>query len=164
METDHVYVFKSCLATYARTSSKKHLRDAVDQLRRCVLAQQGPVSREELLRAYDISVHSAAIYDVEESYRRAYGGSRREGGIAGSVAPSTRLPRLVTSLPVRGAGRMEKVVVGESARGVDRECSPLSGKKVERWEDLTPVTRGEWLCLMVGDGWNEGRRVEVMTC
>lgn len=152
------------MAAYARTFAKRDLRDAVDELRRCVLSHQGPVAREELLRAYDSSVPSAAMYDVEESYKRTYGGSRRMGGIAGSVAPTAALPRLVTSLPVRGAARMENVVVGESAKGVDRECSPLSGKKVERWEDLTPVTRGEWLCLMVGEGWQEGRRVGVMTC
>ena len=126
-----------------------------------MLAHQGPVSRDELLRAYGTAVPSPAMGDVEECYKRTYGGARREGGIAGSVAP---LPRLVTSLPVRGRARMGKVVVGESANGVDGECSPLSAKKVEKLEDLTPVTRGEWLNLMVGEGWNEGRRVEVMTC
>lgn len=160
-------MFNSRLALYARTFASADLRDAVDELRRCVLAHQGPVSRDELLQAYRSELPSTAMRDVEECYKRTYGGARREGGIAGAVAP-TPLPRLVTSLPAVGR-RYDNVAVGESAKGVDAHFSPasaVSGKRVNHWEDLTPVTRGEWLCLMVGEGWKDGRTAPVtrMTC
>lgn len=32
------------------------------------------------------------------------------------------------------------------------------------FEDITPVTRGEWCFLMVGEGWREAKRAEVVTC
>ena len=32
------------------------------------------------------------------------------------------------------------------------------------FEDITPVTKGEWLCLMVGNGWKEAKTVPVVTC
>ncbi len=32
------------------------------------------------------------------------------------------------------------------------------------YEDITPVTKGEWCFLMVGEGWGQGRRDPVVTC
>ncbi|KAI1661579.1 hypothetical protein F4813DRAFT_164332 [Daldinia decipiens] len=95
---DRLYSFKSALAVYARftygtatlhspisptakTPDSTRLEDAVDALRRLVLANGGrPISKSDLLRSYDwLGVNSRALKDVESMYRRAYGGPDRTG-------------------------------------------------------------------------------------
>ncbi|KAG9243509.1 hypothetical protein BJ878DRAFT_510387 [Calycina marina] len=154
LEVDYVYAFNMRLASYSESRSSRDLHDAVDDLRRCYLASQRcPVSRDEVLSAYGSGIDMDAMHEAEELYRRKYSGGRQEGGITGAVAPQ-RLPKLQTSLPVRKT--TGSVVVGESAKGVDAECSPLF--------DATPVTRDEWKYLMAEEGWQGRRRGEVLTC
>jgi len=72
------------------------------------------------------------------------------------------------------------VQVGESARGVDKTVSAFeyySRLKDQRrgsrmravtppngFEDLTPVTKGEWLCLMMCEDWKESKKAPVVVC
>jgi hypothetical protein len=63
--------------------------------------------------------------------------------------------------------------VGESAKGKD---TVVDGIREDRgphrrgpatpngYEDITPVTKGEWCFLMVGDGWKEAKTAAVVTC
>ncbi|KAI1074723.1 hypothetical protein F5B20DRAFT_429721 [Whalleya microplaca] len=117
---DRLYTFKAALAAYARAayalptltmvSSSQRIEDAVDSLRRLVLANSGrPVSRGDLHRSYDwLGVHPRALRDVERMYRRAYGGPGRSGafepspeerereGSYGSIRP---VPVQISTLP-----------------------------------------------------------------
>ncbi|OTA94556.1 hypothetical protein M434DRAFT_71069 [Hypoxylon sp. CO27-5] len=95
---DRLYTFKAALAAYARSINSSgissplasptpriidstRIEDAVDSLRRLVLANGGrPVSRSDLYRSYDwLGVNARALRDVESMYRRAYGGPERTG-------------------------------------------------------------------------------------
>ncbi|KFA46573.1 hypothetical protein S40293_08424 [Stachybotrys chartarum IBT 40293] len=82
---DRLYSVKSALASYTRTRSRMRLEDAVDELRRYILANNGcKISKADLLRAYDwLGVTNASILDLDSMYRRAYGGPDEVGGIAG---------------------------------------------------------------------------------
>ncbi|KAL7930511.1 hypothetical protein V8C35DRAFT_312857 [Trichoderma chlorosporum] len=97
---DRLYSIKSALSSYSKTSSALRLEDAVDELRRYVLASNGrKVTRADLLRSYDwLSISNAAIIDLDRMYRRAYGGPELIGGIAGM--PLDRPPKpFVLRLP-----------------------------------------------------------------
>jgi hypothetical protein len=112
---DRLYSFKSALAAYARTtlrnsptansdknaSSSAGIEDAVDELRRLVLARGGRrLDRRELYRAYEfIGVGASALSDVEGMYRRAYGGVEHIGAF--EEAQSVMSPPLTArpSLP-----------------------------------------------------------------
>ncbi|KAK6864874.1 hypothetical protein PG990_005687 [Apiospora arundinis] len=91
---DRLYTFKAALSAYARTTlpassltkplhlpADRMMEDAVDELRRLVLANGGrPVTKADLHRRYDwIGVSASALSDVERMYRRAYGGCDRVG-------------------------------------------------------------------------------------
>lgn len=233
---DHVYTFKCHLHTYSRTLSPSDFTLSVDELRRLVLAQQGRrITKGYLMRAYDwLGVSLAALVDVNEGYKVAYGGEQRWGGIevldeerksppplkttfgaearkikvpspiitegntglGGSVRPLTPpwvMRRLTHEGEIRPSAARE-VQVGESAQGVDKAVESVfksdMGSRAKTpdafvdpatfpedrgphrrgattpngFEDITPVTKGEWLCLMVGDGWKEAKTVPVVTC
>ncbi|KAK7924078.1 hypothetical protein PG985_006132 [Apiospora marii] len=91
---DRLYTFKAALSAYARTTlpassltkplimpADRMMEDAVDKLRRLVLANGGrPITKADLHRRYDwIGVSASALSDVERMYRRAYGGCDRVG-------------------------------------------------------------------------------------
>lgn len=106
---DRLYTFKSALAAYARSVNQNQsnsgtsslslapnrtaaadstrIEDAVDSLRRLVLANGGrPVSRSDLLRSYDwLGVNARALRDVEGMYKRAYGGPEKSGAFEMTV-------------------------------------------------------------------------------
>ncbi|UNI21502.1 hypothetical protein JDV02_007486 [Purpureocillium takamizusanense] len=86
---DHLYSVKSALSVYSSTRSLLRLEDAVDELRRFVLAGRGAkISKADLLRSYDwLGVSSTAVEDLDAMYRRAYGGPERAGAIAGMPSP-----------------------------------------------------------------------------
>lgn len=88
---DRLYSLKCALSSYSKTRSPLRLEDAVDDLRRCVLANgRRQVSRSDLLRSYDwMSVSDLAVIDLDYMYRRAYGGVYGISGIAGMPEPST---------------------------------------------------------------------------
>ncbi|KAK8082454.1 hypothetical protein PG996_001235 [Apiospora saccharicola] len=91
---DRLYTFKAALSAYARTTlpassltkplilpADRMMEDAVDELRRLVLANGGrPINKADLHRRYEwIGVSASALSDVERMYRRAYGGCGRVG-------------------------------------------------------------------------------------
>lgn len=97
---DRLYSIKSALSSYSKTGSALMLEDAVDELRRYVLAHNGRrVTRSDLLRSYDwLSVSSSATIDLDRMYRRAYGGYDQTGGITG-MAPEVVTKPFVLDLP-----------------------------------------------------------------
>jgi hypothetical protein len=199
---DHVYTFKCHLHTYSRTLTPTDLTAAVDELRRLVLAQHGRrISKGHLMRAYDwLGISLAAVVDVNEGYKVAYGGEKRVGGIEVQDEERKSPPPLKTSfnakdlksmkLSIRTCDRKEgeghvnplmavrEVEVGESAKGPDTGLLGAGSGELKEdrgphrrgpatpngFEDITPVTKGEWCFLMVGEGWKEARTVAVETC
>ncbi|KAM0357992.1 hypothetical protein ACHAP4_004991 [Fusarium culmorum] len=85
LSLDRLYSLKSALSSYSKTKSPLRLEDAVDELRRIILATNGTkVSKTAILRSYDwLSVSNSALVDLDRMYRRAYGGPEQHGGIAG---------------------------------------------------------------------------------
>lgn len=147
------------------------------------------------MRAYDwLGVSLAALVDVNEGYKVAYGGKTRTGGIEVQDEERKSPPPLQTSFNMKEIRKMklslsfgdvsparshsssedEEIKVGESAKGKDYGVA--EGTREDRgphkrgprtpngFEDITPVTKGEWCFLMVGDGWKEGRTAAVETC
>ncbi|KAG6095390.1 hypothetical protein E4U14_008250 [Claviceps sp. LM454 group G7] len=90
---DRLYSLKAALASYARIKTPLRLEDAVDELRRYVLAGNGaPVTKSHLFRAYDwLNVGPGAVADLDSMYKRAYGGPDQVGAIAG-IEPITHPP------------------------------------------------------------------------
>ncbi|ATY62063.1 hypothetical protein A9K55_008405 [Cordyceps militaris] len=81
---DRLYSLKAALSSYSKTGSPLRLEDAVDELRRYVLASGTKVSKMHLLRSYDwLNVSHSALVDLDRMYRRAYGGVEMQGGIDG---------------------------------------------------------------------------------
>ncbi|KAI6778402.1 uncharacterized protein J7T54_000791 [Emericellopsis cladophorae] len=82
---DGLYSLKAALSAYARTGSLMRLEDAVDELRRLVIANNGrKVTKVELLRSYDwLRISDWALRDLDEMYKRAYGGLDAVGAISG---------------------------------------------------------------------------------
>lgn len=81
---DHVYAFKSALASYSTTQAPPRLEDAVNELRRLVLVQAGrKLSMRTLTSRYTWlgPITGLALDEVRRMYRRAYGGASGEGGI-----------------------------------------------------------------------------------
>ncbi|KAF3064403.1 hypothetical protein GL218_01585 [Daldinia childiae] len=297
---DRLYSFKSALAVYARftygttttlpspispitkTLDSTRLEDAVDALRRLVLANGGrPISKSDLLRSYDwLGVNARALKDVENMYRRAYGGPDRTGAFEmiheererettpviklGAPPPPKTPPRTQTTpvlklntqlatatttrifkptaklvpqvatqkaptaidtnkrsadKPPYSTGDIQQVEIkinsffydddddddddddenreenggkqDDSEEG-DRTARPIPGlafwnsasidsmmmlspresQQSQRlgpltpngYEDISPVTRGEWGFLFKGDGWQQGKTAAVETC
>jgi hypothetical protein len=90
LSLDSLYRVKSALSSYSKTRSHLRLEDAVDELRRYILANNGAkVTKSDLLRSYDwLSVSSSALLDLDKMYRRAYGGPDGVGAISGISSPS----------------------------------------------------------------------------
>lgn len=80
-----LYSLKSALSSYSKTRSHLRLEDAVDELRRTILANNGAkVFKADILRSYDwLSVSTSALNDLDRMYRRAYGGPDQIGAISG---------------------------------------------------------------------------------
>ncbi|KAL2064046.1 hypothetical protein VTL71DRAFT_4540 [Oculimacula yallundae] len=214
LSLDHVYTFKCHLHTYSRSLTPSDLTLAVDELRRLVLAQNGKrITKGYLMRAYDwLGVSLAALVDVNEGYKTAYGGKERFGGIDVQSEERRSPPPLKTNFAAGEIGGMRRmklslsvnfasasevgssasresacesacsedeaktlvsVDVGESAKGTDRSVEELREDRGPHrrgpmtpngFEDITPVTQGEWCFLMVGDGWKEAKTAPVETC
>lgn len=127
---DRLYTFKSALAAYTRalgkapmsprspalnstammmtttTEATRFIEDAVDELRRLVLANGGrQVSRADLHRSYDwMGVNAGALADVERMYRRAYGGRERAGAFEASPSEESErevITRAASSRPIK---------------------------------------------------------------
>jgi hypothetical protein len=231
LSLDHLYTFKSALHTYSRSLSPQDLTSSVDSLRRLVLSHRGEaVKKNDLIKTYSwLGVSLAALVDVNEGYKTAYGGAKREGGVDMGFAERPAMPAQKMNLPPKlglktnfnmtelrhmrfniggslksssssasdsgdsrsptstkvsssttlvgeGSPIDKEVEVGESAKGRDdwgmRRLNAQEDKGPHRrgpitpngFEDITPVTKGEWCFLMVGEGWKEGRKMAVETC
>lgn len=151
------------------------------------------------MRAYEwLGVSLAALVDVNEGYKVAYGGPERYGGIevpSPTIPARPSPPALQTSFASSDLMKMNlsisyspttsqtstpirEVEVGESAKGKDSGAGfwGSEGLKEDRgphrrgpvtpngFEDITPVTKGEWCFLMVGEGWKDARTAAVETC
>ncbi|KAI9167391.1 hypothetical protein HJFPF1_03518 [Paramyrothecium foliicola] len=90
LSLDRLYSVKSALSSYSKTRSHTRLEDAVDELRRYILANNGKkATKADLLRSYDwLNVKTSALLELDRMYRRAYGGPEQIGGIAGMSAPT----------------------------------------------------------------------------
>jgi len=189
LSIDHVYTFKCQLNIYSRTLSPFDLTLSVDELHRLVLAQHGRrITKGYLMRAYEwLGISLAALVDVNEGYKTAYGGIQRHGGIEVQSLSSTSPPPLKTNFTSHEIRKMrlsipsisrsasspveaDLVAVGESTKGRDGRLREDRGPHKRGpmtpngFEDITPVTKGEWCFLMVGEGWKQGRAVAVETC
>lgn len=85
---DHLYTFKSALASYTATQASSRLEDAVDELRRLVLGRGGrPLPLSVLQSSYTWlgPVSERALRDVTHMYCRAYGGLSGESGLEEDV-------------------------------------------------------------------------------
>lgn len=185
---DHVYTFKCQLHTYSRTLSPSDLTLAVDELRRLVLAQHGRrITKGYLIRAYNwLGISLSALVDVNEGYKVAYGGSQRFGGIEvrneESRSPPPLRPvevvevrrlRLQTDLEDR-ASVCSSCISRSTIEDEDMETSEVLREDrgphyrgpvtPNGFEDLTPVTKGEWCFLMVGEGWDATKTAAIETC
>jgi hypothetical protein len=175
LSLDHVYTFKCKLHAYSCTLSPYDFTLSVDELRRLVLAQQGRrITKGYLMRAYEwLGVSLSALMDVNQGYKTAYGGLKREGGI--EVQNEER--RSPTPLSLKTNFVMHEIAqVRLDVRFPSDEQSGVEEFREDRgphrrgpvtpngFEDLTPVTKGEWCFLMVGEGWSQGRTVAVETC
>jgi hypothetical protein len=116
---DRLYSLKSALSSYSRTKSPMRLEDAVDELRRLILANNGAkVAKADLLRSFDwLSISDSALTDLDLMYRRAYGGPRQSGCIEG-------MPKPLPPLPAEAQGpviRDEECETDDEATWDDRE-------------------------------------------
>ncbi|OTB20319.1 hypothetical protein K445DRAFT_51468, partial [Daldinia sp. EC12] len=178
---DRLYSFKSALAVYARstygttaspspatpaakTPDSTRLEDAVDALRRLVLANGGrPISKSDLLRSYDwLGVNSRALKDVESMYKRAYGGPERTGAFEITRNEQRERGREVESKPVviKLSAPPPPKTPPRTQTTPSQRLGPLTPNG---YDDISPVTRGEWGFLFKGEGWQQGRTAAVET-
>lgn len=175
LSLDHVYQFKFSLSKYSRIAKEEGLsieegqalQESTDSLHRLILSQSGKqISDSYLLRAYDhLPVTHSSINAINANYKFCYGGPTMKSGITISDSQPFSLQDVQSVL-------RNKKVPTTAEKPVVRLETKLAGLPTLRtgpvtpngFEDITPVTRGEWCFLMVGDGWKEARRGEVVTC
>ncbi|KAL2202136.1 hypothetical protein CC79DRAFT_1373766 [Sarocladium strictum] len=133
---DRLYSLKSALSSYSRSKSALRLEDAVDELRRLVLANNGAkVAKSDLLRSFDgLSISDQALLDLDRMYCRAYGGSSQTGGIAGMPKIMDEPPRALAEPMIRDAeyetdeelewAREEVMEIGVALTSTTPACDP----------------------------------------
>lgn len=132
---DHLYTFKAALSSYAATQSSCMLEDAVDELRRLVLAQGGRKLRKSVLQSNFTwlgPVSDSALSDVSRMYRRAYGGIAGESGLENDVDPPNRSNSTSASWPLPD----EPVFM----IGLDVDDKPLPALPDEAWQSASETT------------------------
>ncbi|KAK0711214.1 hypothetical protein B0H67DRAFT_555230 [Lasiosphaeris hirsuta] len=112
LSLDHLYTFRTALQSYARTLSPCRLEDAVDELRRLILANSRQrLRKSSLLGAYRWldPVSDSALADVCRMYSRAYGGLEGESGVENDIdsIPAWPLPNLEVPQPPKKRGQQE---------------------------------------------------------
>ncbi|TGO82385.1 hypothetical protein BPOR_0842g00020 [Botrytis porri] len=172
---DYLYTFKCALHTYSRNLSAEDMGIAIDELRRVVLVRGGKIGRGEVLKGYEwLGISLSALCDVEEGYKKVYGGSAGEKAIFNDEVRKSLSLSVMTSFGGGEGSEEDLVEVGESAKGRDGE-SPVweresgSGegdgdaeredrgpffrgdRTPNRVEDVSPGTRGEWEHLIRGE-------------
>jgi hypothetical protein len=129
---DHLYTFKSALTSYAATQASCLLEDAVDELRRLVLAQGGRKLRKSVLQSsfeWLGPVSDSALSDVIRMYRRAYGGTSEESGVENDVDATTNTIHTSTSWPLPDE---PLVMIGSEAND-----KPLPALPEETWQSAS---------------------------
>ncbi|CAD6444909.1 210f3a5b-2567-41ca-adef-d5fcd4da2842-CDS [Sclerotinia trifoliorum] len=152
---DYLYTFKCALHVYSRSLSGEDMKIAVDELRRLVLVREGKkVARGELVKCYEwLGISLNALCDVEEGYRKFYGGGLREGAILKEEGRCVVGNLSVRTSFVGGGLRLGRVLRGKVRFGGGgwRERIGRGDRTPNRVEDLSPGTRGEWEFLMKGE-------------
>jgi len=95
LSLDHLYTFRTSLQSYARTQSPCRLEDAVDELRRLILANgRRKLLKSTLLTSYRWldPVSESALADVLRMYGRGYGGIEGESGVENDIDPLPEWP------------------------------------------------------------------------
>ncbi|KAH8169646.1 hypothetical protein LIA77_10190 [Sarocladium implicatum] len=133
---DRLYSLKSALSSYSRTKCALRLEDAVDELRRLVLARKGvKVCRVDLLRSFDgLHVTDVAIRDLDQMYRRAYGGRNQAGGIEDMPGPD------LSGMSPAAADAASIISSEGSIYGMDEEVGSVMGDVMEVGVALTTAT------------------------
>lgn len=137
------------------------------------------------MRAYDwLGISLSALVDVNEGYKVAYGGIQRFGGIEVQNEERQSPPPLMTNFNVNEAHELRILTSVSDRKSFSSSGSPSEngGFKLEPtpradrgphfrgpttpngFEDLTPVTKGEWSFLMVGEGWGMAKVAAIETC
>lgn len=132
---DHLYTFKAALSSYAATQSSCMLEDAVDELRRLVLAQCGRKLRKSVLQSNFTwlgPVSDSALSDVSRMYRRAYGGRAGESGLENDVDAPIKSNSTSASWPLPD----EPVFMV----GSDVDDKPLPALPDEAWQSSSETT------------------------
>lgn len=151
---DHLYTFKAALCSYAQSGDHYRLEDAVDELRRYILAQAhrgGPqrrrqqlLSKRELLRQYPtLSTFSEThLADVNCMYRRAYGGPELECGIETDGLSSS--PPVVWSTPAAPVTDTSSSASKLPQLALDTKCVvPASVLEAEEEQDTPTAASAE---------------------
>lgn len=128
------------------------------------------------MRAYDwLGVSLAALVDINEGYKSTYGGEQRTGGIEVTNEERMSPPPLKTSFATKDIKRM-RIVDSRASSPVPGSIRSIERLKEDKgphrrgpatpngFEDITPVTKGEWLFLMIGEGWKQAKLAAVETC
>lgn len=157
---DRLYTFKKALAAYSRTDDPMHLEDAVDELRRYVLANgRRPLQRPDLVSAYShVPFAETSLRDVARMYRRAYGGPSGESGIVcngminyiNSSDGSMSLPIVLASNVTNNNERNTKFRVGNRTCGVCDEEHFLVAAPDDEVSPITPKVRTASYLAKVG--------------
>ncbi|KAF4990868.1 hypothetical protein FDECE_14223 [Fusarium decemcellulare] len=137
LSLDRLYSLKSALSSYSKTKSHLRLEDAVDELRRIILATNGAkVSKTAILRSYDwLSVSSSALVDLDRMYRRAYGGPEQFGGISGLTSFAEPAIKPISDFEEREGGSEE---AGEQMIGVAVTKGQTIGIAVTKGQTPSP--------------------------
>ncbi|KAF7539248.1 hypothetical protein G7Z17_g12467 [Cylindrodendrum hubeiense] len=138
LSLDRLYSLKSALSSYSKTKSPLRLEDAVDELRRIILANNGAkVTRSDILRSYDwLSVSHSALVALDRMYRRAYGGPEQFGGIAGMTSFFDPVVKPSSSFELDDSDDSDF-----SDDEVEKEMIEISLPKKEKSMPLTPSPR-----------------------
>ncbi|KAK0738388.1 hypothetical protein B0T18DRAFT_433203 [Schizothecium vesticola] len=137
LSLDHLFTFRAALQSYACTQSATRLEDAVDELRRLILASPGraQLRKSALLGTYRWlePVSEEALGDVGKMYGRAYG---VEGGVEDDTSVDGAAGREAeVATPTFGSmkggrfGGRDGAVVVETSEDSPRMMMPPSGRE-----------------------------------
>ncbi|CAK7235607.1 hypothetical protein SCUCBS95973_009324 [Sporothrix curviconia] len=141
---DHLYTFKAALCSYAQSGDQYRLEDAVDELRRYILAQSHHgaqqrrrhqlLPKRELLRQYPTltSFSEAHLADINRMYSRAYGGPEHECGIEADGLSSSPLAVTTTHAQLTAKPKLPQLAL-------DTTCAAASSAADADEEQTTPT-------------------------
>lgn len=173
--------YSRLLSTGARAAEKRvALGKAMDELQLLVISQRGKgVAKAYLIRAYDhLPVSASALRDINKNYLAHFGSTGRPPitGVEAEVSLVVVVPgggRSAREMPLRDMPLREVPVREVPLREMPLREMPLretrgSTQSIETmrysrgtysrgpmtpngWDDITPITRGEWN-FFVADG------------